>query len=414
MENLKLYGNRITGSTQRVLLTIRYTGANVQHENIAMDNTQRPELLQKSPTGTLPLLQTSHGLLSEAHAICVYLNDVTNSTLLGSNAFERAQVVQWGEFVTCEIQPNSALTVYALLGYYEYNQQNFSTALTKVKNFLKSANAALENRKYLVGNSVTLADIELYLALRPYFTLVFTEEDRKYFNNVTSWFVNFANEPNVVELCGVTRLGRVTQKGPRKIEQPKPQQQKPAEKKPEPKKEEKKGNEEEDDGPKSKKKHPLDELPPSPFVLDVFKKDFLNTTDKRAALDRFWASYDSNGYSLWHLHYQKLASEGKILFKTCNYYSMFLQKIDNFRKYAFSVHGVYGDEGNYEIRGLWMWRGTDVAPQLKEHDSYEYHTFKKLDSNNENDRKLVEDYWLHVNQGEVCDGLTVQEVTCFR
>ena len=26
---------------------------------------------------------------------------------------------------------------------------------------------------------------------------------------------------------------------------------------------------------------------------------------------------------------------------------MFLQKLDNFRKYAFAVHGVYGTEGIY-------------------------------------------------------------------
>ena len=26
---------------------------------------------------------------------------------------------------------------------------------------------------------------------------------------------------------------------------------------------------------------------------------------------------------------------------------MFLQNLDNFRKYAFAVHGVYGTEGDY-------------------------------------------------------------------
>jgi len=61
-----------------------------------------------------------------------------------------------------------------------------------------------------------------------------------------------------------------------------------------------------------------------------------------------------------------------------------------------------------------MWRGTDIAPQMKEHEAFEYHTFKRLDEKNENDKKLVEDYWLHVAQGETCDGLKVQEVVYFR
>jgi len=149
-------------------------------------------------------------------------------------------------------------------------------------------------------------------------------------------------------------------------------------------------------------------------VLDVFKKDFLNTPDKKGAMERFWKAYDPEGYSIWTVQYTKLPTEGKVLFKTCDYYSMFLQKMENFRKYTFSAHGVYGDEGNYEVRGLWMWRGTDIAPQMKEHDAYEYHVFKKIDTNSETDRKLVEEYWINVNPGDMCDGLKVQEVVHFR
>lgn len=39
----------------------------------------------------------------------------------------------------------------------------------------------------------------------------------------------------------------------------------------------------------------------------------------------------------------------------------FLQRIDpHFKKYSFAIWGVYGDEGNYEIRGAWLWRGTEI------------------------------------------------------
>ena len=407
---LKLFGNKQTGSTQRVLLTIRYTGANVNHENIAQDNSQKPALLTKSPTGTLPMLETPEGVMSEAHAISVYLNDITNGRFLGLNPIERAQILQWGDFCSCEIQPNNALTIYAILGYYEFNHGTFNAAVARVKTHLNSVNTHLQGKKFLVGNSVSLADIELFLQLRGYFTLIFSEQDRNYFQNVTSWFTGIANEPHVVEVCGVTRFGKVTQKGPRKIEQPKPQPVKA-----EPKKEAaKKETKEEDDEPKTKKKHPLDDLPPSTFVLDNFKKDFLNTPDKKGALERFWQAYDANGYSIWWMIYQKLPSEGKVLFKTCNFYSMFLQKMENFRKYTFASYGVYGEEGNYDIKGMWMWRGTDIAPQMKEHDSYEYHTFRKIDTNNEKDRKLVEEYWLNVKPDEMCDGLKVQDIVYFR
>lgn len=148
--------------------------------------------------------------------------------------------------------------------------------------------------------------------------------------------------------------------------------------------------------------------------MDGFKKDFLNTPDKKGALERFWNNFDANGWSFWHLHYQKLPSEGKVLFKTCNSYGFFLQKLDNFRKFSFSVHGVYGVEDNYEIRGLWFWRGLEIAPQMQEHESFEYHTFKKLDPSKEEDKKFIEEYWLNINTDDVVDGLKVAQVEYFR
>jgi len=110
------------------------------------------------------------------------------------------------------------------------------------------------------------------------------------------------------------------------------------------------------------------------------------------------------------MQYQKLPSEGKILFKTNNSVGIFLQNLDPFRKYCFSAHGVYGEEGNYEIRGVWMWRGTEIPDEIKEHDSFPYMTVKKLDVTQESDRKLVEDYWLHISEGDVVDGLKVANV----
>jgi hypothetical protein len=43
-----------------------------------------------------------------------------------------------------------------------------------------------------------------------------------------------------------------------------------------------------------------------------------------------------------------------------------------------------------------MWRGLDIPLELKEHDAYEFITFKKLDFNNEVDRKFIEEFWLNL------------------
>ena len=41
-----------------------------------------------------------------------------------------------------------------------------------------------------------------------------------------------------------------------------------------------------------------------------------------------------------------------------------------------------------------MWRGIEIPEELREHDSYEYITFKKLDK--DSDRKFIEEFWLNV------------------
>jgi elongation factor 1-gamma len=71
-----------------------------------------------------------------------------------------------------------------------------------------------------------------------------------------------------------------------------------------------------------------------------------------------------------------------------------LQRLEALRKNGFGSWGVYGSEGNYEIRGVMMWKGKEIAPEWKDHPSYSYHIFLKLNPHSEDDQKLILDYWL--------------------
>ena len=187
------------------------------------------------------------------------------------------------------------------------------------------------------------------------------------------------------------------------------------------KKEEKKDKNE--DKPKEKneekevkkppKKNPLDELPPSPLELETFKRAFLNNKDKEDAMKKFWEIYDPQGYSIWWLEYQNLPSECKILYRTSNSKGMFLQKCDALRRYAFAVHGVYGVENDYKVRGVWMFRGLEIPQEMKDNDLYEYITFKKLDTNKEEDRQLIHDYWTKLDENDEVEGRKCADVEYF-
>ena len=41
-----------------------------------------------------------------------------------------------------------------------------------------------------------------------------------------------------------------------------------------------------------------------------------------------------------------------------------------------------------------MWNGKDIAQEWKEHPSFDYHEFARLEMTNENDKIIIKDYWL--------------------
>ena len=110
----------------------------------------------------------------------------------------------------------------------------------------------------------------------------------------------------------------------------------------------------------NKSSNPLDNLPMSKFNLFDFKTKFVNAVDKVEVIEELVNSFDPEGYSVYLLHYDKYEGEGQVVHMTNNLMNGFLQRLDNFRKYAFGVQGVYGDEPNLEIKGVWLWRGVGI------------------------------------------------------
>lgn len=52
-----------------------------------------------------------------------------------------------------------------------------------------------------------------------------------------------------------------------------------------------------------------------------------------------------------------------------------------------------GEENNYNLRGVWMWRGTEKLCLLENNPSTEYYNYRKLDINNDDDFNLVKEYF---------------------
>ena len=128
----------------------------------------------------------------------------------------------------------------------------------------------------------------------------------------------------------------------------------------------------------------------------------------------FWDKYDPEGWSLWKTVYDKYEGEGVVGYLTSNLKNGFLRNLDHFRKYAFAGFGVYGPEGKYDIKGVWLWRGTEIPAEIKDHQSYEYYKITKLDHTKEEDRKVLEEYWTNLEEGQLVEGVPVFEAKYFK
>ncbi len=393
----KLIGYRFSPTVQEVLHVIEASKAPVTFQNVDWEDEEtRKTLSPKSPTGTFPYLECEEGVLSESKAIEIYLAEKYKPELLGKDDLEKAQVRQWMDFSSFELADCAQKIVYPIFGWKPYCKESADDANIKIKEFMKALDQQVKGKRYAFGEQLTLADISLFRHLKFFFQLVWPKKFREsVFPNVNDWFLRVLNTPEVDKVYGKILLCSQPLKPfiPEKKEEKKDKNEdKPKEKN------------EEKEVKKPPKKNPLDELPPSPLELETFKRAFLNNKDKEDAMKKFWEIYDPQGYSIWWLEYQNLPSECKILYRTSNSKGMFLQKCDALRRYAFAVHGVYGVENDYKVRGVWMFRGLEIPQEMKDNDLYEYITFRKLDTTKDEDRQLIHDYWTKLNETDEVEG----------
>ena len=412
--SLKLVGYRFSPTVQEVLHVIEASKAPVELQNVDWDDEEtRKTLVTKSPTGTFPYLEAEEGVLSESKAIELYLAEKYKPELLGEGDLQKAQVRQWMDFASFELGDCAQKIVYPIFGWKPYCKESADEANIRLREFMKALDQQVKGKRYAFGEELTLADIALFRHLKYFFQLVFPKGLReKVFPNVNDWFLRVLNTPETDKVYGKVLLCNQPVK-PYICEKKEEKHEDKKKEKKEEKKAEKKEEEEKKEEKPKKKQNPLDLLPPSKLELETFKRAFLNNKDKEDAMKKFWEIYDPEGYSLWHLEYQNLPTECKVLFRTSNSKGMFLQKCDALRRYAFATHGVYGVEDDYKIRGLWMFRGKEIPQEMKDNDLYEYITFRKLDHTKEEDRKLVHDYWTKVNETDEVEGRKCADVDYF-
>lgn len=401
-----------------ILHTLNIIGKKIDFEEIKLEEKdKRNSLVNKIPTTTFPFLETEKGNISQSNAIIKYLCEKYKPELLGENIFEKCKIIQWIEFANNEIFKCNKNIIYPIFGWNNLNKEDYNKDNNKIKEYLKIIEKELENKEYIIGNKISIADIKLFSSLRYLMILYLPEQMRnKLYPKINKWYEKIMNTSEAINAYGRTILCKniikpyngIINKNIEKIEN---NQKKD-------KKDKKENNQKNKEIKKEKEPYIpsilelprynikpienniLDLLPESKFDLDKFKIEFLKNNNKKNGMKYFWKNYDPDGYSLWFIEYNNDINECITLFRTCIIKGNILEQLKYFKKYCFGVLGVYGNDSDYKIRGCLLWRGNEIPEEIKNIDCYNKLNIRKLDYNQKKDQQLVHDYWTKIGEKE--------------
>jgi len=311
-------------------------------------------------------------------------------------------MLEWAGFAENVVTPAAAAWVYPTLGAMPNNKGAINEGKKLTLAALAYLNTVLASKTYLLGERPTAADAAVVASLVLAFKQVLAENYRKDIPHVVRWFQTCVHQPafssfGQVDLCAKEAQfdGKVFGELNKKAggDNKKKEKKAPVAKKQEKKKVEKVAVEA---APApAAKKDPWEGLG-GKYDMDAWKRCYSNNDTVPVAMDYFWEHLDKENYSCWFGKY-KYGDEIQMPFMASNLIRGLYQRLDKMRKHSMGSVCVFGGEnkGDIEISGVWFWKGQGLAFELCNDWQTDYDTYdwKKLDTDNEADRKMITEYF---------------------
>jgi len=187
---IKLYGIGLSNNVAKVRYCLNYLGLEYGWEqtNPLSGENWSEEYLSINPTGKVPAIEVDGVKIFESNAIIKYLAGKHNSPLYPQNLEKRAAVDQWLDFVSVHVFHAMSRVLFnrafAPMMGEKVDEESILVGLKFIDKYLPVLDKQLEKNKYLAGDELTLADINL-LAVLDTFPLMQVSLDA--YNNVTKW-----------------------------------------------------------------------------------------------------------------------------------------------------------------------------------------------------------------------------------
>ncbi|ALL67724.1 Glutathione S-transferase [Paraburkholderia caribensis MBA4] len=166
---MRLYGDRASSNTRRVLALARHLKLDVEFTfvNLFVGENRSPWYLALNPNGTIPTFKDGDVVLFEASAIMIYLAECAGpaGSALWPSGTARFEVLKWMFWAAEHFRRGPAVLIderfiHRLQGRDE-NPVRVADAQTSVRRYADVLNRYLVGRAFVVGDTPTLADIDL-------------------------------------------------------------------------------------------------------------------------------------------------------------------------------------------------------------------------------------------------------------
>jgi glutathione S-transferase len=160
---IKLFDSAVSGNCYKVRLLLTQLGIEFERQELSVfDRSDRPDVLGGlNPALRVPTLVLDDGrTLGESNAILWYFADGTD--YVPTDAFQRAQVMQWQFFEQYDHEPNIAVARFWELADLHPPAADREAKRTGGERALTAMEGHLAGREFLVGDRYTIADISLY------------------------------------------------------------------------------------------------------------------------------------------------------------------------------------------------------------------------------------------------------------
>ena len=172
-----LYHRTNCYKTQTIELVNQFIRSKFEKINIdELAKEDSEKVLKKSPIGSIPLYQVGDFFLSGTKAIIQFIlssnsGEVSEILLKSNNYYEKALVEMWSDFVISNIWVILEIIFTTEKGKLILNDKSdvFSEAKNDLFTVLEKINSHLVFQTYIVGSSMSLADLMLAASLTPIF-----------------------------------------------------------------------------------------------------------------------------------------------------------------------------------------------------------------------------------------------------